>query len=134
MPFLLMSQLFDPISSRALPSQTCTSGRQLMQSPTPEMLHWVKLSKIWRTEMREGLFESASATSRTGEVQIGVVRGVWAEYRGLSMKIDLNINFEIPKRNSFGPLGSYLSLGELKWCRLFFYCPLCSLIRLILLV
>ena len=84
--------------------------------------------------MREGLFESASATSRTGEVQIGVVRGVWAEYRGLSMKIDLNINFEIPKRNSFGPLGSYLSLGELKWCRLFFYCPLCSLIRLILLV
>ena len=62
------------------------------------MLHWVNLRTILRIEMRGGVFECASATSRTGEVQIGAVGGVWVEYRGLSivikldMKIDLKIN------------------------------------------
>jgi len=56
--------------------------------------------------MRGGVFECASATSRTGEVQIGAVGGVWVEYRGLSilikldMKIDLKINSEAANRST----------------------------------
>jgi len=70
------------------------------------MLHWVNLRTILRIEMRGGVFECASATSRTGEVQIGAVGGVWVEYRGLSivikldMKIDLKINSEAANRST----------------------------------
>ena len=69
-----------------------------MQPPPPKMLHCLNLRNILRIDSRGGVFESASATSRTGEVQIGAVGGVWVEYRGLSivikldMKIDLKIN------------------------------------------
>jgi hypothetical protein len=77
-----------------------------MQPPPPKMLHWVNLRTILRIEMRGGVFECASATSRTGEVQIGAVGGVWVEYRGLSivikldMKIDLKINSEAANRST----------------------------------
>jgi hypothetical protein len=61
------------------------------------MLHCLNLRNILRIDSRGGVFESASATSRTGEVQIGAVGGVWVEYRlsiviKLDMKIDLKIN------------------------------------------
>ena len=69
-----------------------------MQPPPPKMLHCLNLRNILRIDTRGGVFECALATSRTGEVQIGAVGGVWVEYRGLSivikldMKIDLKIN------------------------------------------
>jgi hypothetical protein len=61
------------------------------------MLHWVNLRTILRIEMRGGVFECASATSRTGEVQIGAVGGVWVEYIGLphwpKRSAKLGVNF-----------------------------------------
>ena len=77
-----------------------------MQPLPPKMLHSVNLRNTLRIEMRGGVFECASATSRTGEVQIGAVGGVWVEYRGLSivikldMKIDLKINSEAANRST----------------------------------
>ena len=79
-----------------------------MQPLPPKMLHSVNLRNTLRIEMRGGVFECASATSRTGEVQIGAVGGVWVEYGGLSIVIELDTKDDLrlllrPQTDPQGP-------------------------------